>query len=133
MTKSIQRIISIVLCLLLCFSMAAYAFEEDSKGNEANNPRYNNITACSCELYISGINSTSEARLQTGNSMMIAIKMELQKLKDGSYTTVKTWTDSRTGTVLTMSENRLINIFATYRLKVTFTAGSETVVSYAYP
>ena len=133
MKKSVQKTASIVLCFLLLFSTAAFAFAGDPGENEPNNPRYVNIGAISCNLVISGINSTSEARLQANASMPLSIKMELQKLKDGSYTTVQTWTDSRTGTGLIMSETRLINIFATYRLKVTFTAGSETVVSYDYP
>ena len=53
--------------------------------------------------------------------------------KSGEYKTIETWNASRTGTILTMEEGRLINVLASYRLKVTFTAGSETVVSYAYP
>ncbi len=65
--------------------------------------------------------------------MSLSIKMELQKLKSGEYKTVETWNSSKTGYSIGMEESRLINIFATYRLKVTFTAGSETVVSYAYP
>ena len=32
-----------------------------------------------------------------------------------------------------MSESRNINLFSDYRLKVTFTAGSETETTYAYP
>jgi len=59
--------------------------------------------------------------------------MELQKKKSGTYTTIETWNSSRTGSVLTMSEDRLINVLSEYRLKVTFSAGTETVVAYAYP
>lgn len=59
--------------------------------------------------------------------------MELQKIKSGTYTTIETWNYSKTGTVISADESRLINILCTYRLKVTFTAGTETIVSYAYP
>ena len=59
--------------------------------------------------------------------------MELQKVKSGTYTTIETWSTSETGTTITITETRLINVLATYRLKVTFTAGSETIVRYAYP
>lgn len=60
------------------------------------------------------------------------IKMELQKEKSKTYETVETWTNSKTGTVLAMSESRNINVLCKYRLKVTFTAGKETEVVYKY-
>ena len=59
--------------------------------------------------------------------------MELQKLKNGNYSTIETYTKTGSGRYLDNTESRLINVLATYRLKVTFTAGGETVVSYAYP
>ena len=59
-------------------------------------------------------------------------KKELQKEKSKSYETVETWTSSKTGTVLAMSESRNINVLCKYRLKVTFTAGKETEVVYKY-
>ena len=58
--------------------------------------------------------------------------MELQKEKSKGYETVETWTSSKTGTVLAMSESRNINVLCNYRLKVTFTAGKETEVVYKY-
>lgn len=92
-----------------------------------------NVSSNSCQLSISGINSTSTAEMTAAKSMSLSIKMELQKLKSGSYSTIETWTSSKTGVSLSMSETRLINVLATYRLKVTFKAGSETLVRYAYP
>ena len=59
--------------------------------------------------------------------------MELQKKKSGVYETIETWSTSRTGMSLGMDEKRNINILCDYRLKATFTAGSETVISYDYP
>lgn len=65
--------------------------------------------------------------------MALSIKMEIQKKKSAGYETLKTRTSSKTGTYLTMSENRNINIFSDYRLKVTFIADSKTETTYAYP
>lgn len=59
-------------------------------------------------------------------------KKELQKEKSKSYETVETWTSSKTGTLLSVSESRNINVLCNYRLKVTFTAGKETEVVYKY-
>ena len=53
------------------------------------------------------------------------------KSKRRGYT-VETWTSSKTGTYLSMSESRNINILCDYRLKVTFTAGSEKETVYRY-
>lgn len=124
-----------VLCLLLALLMlggtwTAYAAIDDPP---VITPYYVNIVKHGENFAISGIKATCKASLQTGKSMKLTIKMELQKLKSGTYETIKTWTSSKTGTTLTMSESRNINIFCDYRLKVTYTAGSETVVAYRYP
>ncbi len=131
--KALKRILCVAMCLLMCGSMAAVALDVDSPETEIVEPRYVNITATTCSFNISGINSTSSAVIHAKKSMSLKIKMELQKKKSGVYKTIETWNASRTGTYLTMEEDRLINVLADYRLKVTFTAGSETVVSYAYP
>lgn len=39
----------------------------------------------------------------------------------------------KNGVTLAMSESRNINILCDYRLKATFTAGSESTVVYKYP
>ena len=95
-------------------------------------PYYTNITSCSVSLNVSGIKAECKATVRAKSSMNLKIKMELQKEKSSGYETVKTWTSSNTGILLTMSESRNINILRNYRLKVTFTAGSETQVMYKY-
>lgn len=123
-----------VLCLLLALFLlggacTAYAADDPP----AITPLAVNISRHSESFEISGIKATCKATLKADKSMKLTIKMELQKLKSGAYETIKTWTGSKTGTTLTMSESRNINIFCDYRLKVTFTAGSETVTVYRYP
>lgn len=126
--KNTKKFVAVLLCFIMifsCFQMSASA--EDAA------PYYQNISSNSCALIISGVNSTSEAKLTAARSMSLSIKMELQKVKSGTYTTIETWSSNKTGTSIYMTETRLINMLATYRLKVTFTAGSETIVRYAYP
>ena len=122
-----KRLFAVLMCVVMLFSfiqMFVYA----------SVAAYNmNIRTSECSLTISGINSTSKASMVTSTSMSLKIKMELQKLKNGTYTTVETWSASKTGTTLSMSETRLINALSTYRLVVTFHAGNETIVRYAYP
>lgn len=131
--KVLKKILCVAMCLIMCGSTAAMALTVDSPDTKIVEPAYENISANSCSLKISGVNSVSSAVLHAKGSMYLHIKMELQKKKSGIYQTIETWTASRTGMVLTMEEERLINVLASYRLKVTFTAGSETVVYYDYP
>ncbi len=126
--KKSKRLVAFVLCFIILFSsFQSIAF------CETNSVKYTNISTNEYLLTISGINSTSYAKMTAARSMSLSIKMELQKLKSGAYSTIETWTSNTTGVVLKMEESRLINLLATYRLKVTFTAGSETIVRYAYP
>ncbi len=64
----------------------------------------------------------------------VKIKMELQKLSGGDYSTVKTWEQTFSGRNGFMEESKLTNPFSTYRLKATFTAysgsNSETKTLY---
>ena len=96
-------------------------------------PYYINCGNTNSEIKISGIKATCSASLRVNKSMTLSIKMEIQKKKSSGYETLKTWTGSKTGTYLTMSESRNIKLFSDYRLKVTFTAGSEIKTTYAYP
>ena len=130
--KVLKKILCVAMCLIMCGSTAAMALTVDFPDTKIVEPAYENISANSCSLKISGVNSVSSAVLHAKGSMYLHIKMELQKKKSGIYQTIETWTASRTGMVLTMEEERLINVLASYRLKVTFTAGSETVVYYDY-
>ena len=131
--KVLTRILCLSMCLLMLGSMTAIALDVDSPETEIVEPRYANISSTGCSLKISGLNSTSSAFIHAKKSMSLKIKMELQKKKSGVYQTIETWNASRTGASLALEKDRLINVLADYRLKVTFTAGSETVVSYAYP
>lgn len=121
-----------MLAVVICFVMLFLCIQPISNADTASTMN-TNILSSSCSFTLSGINSTSSAKLTARTSMALNIKMELQKLKSGSYTTIETWTVSKTGTSLLMEETRLINVLSTYRLKVTFTAGSETLIRYAYP
>lgn len=122
-----KKAVSLLLCILMVFSCVQMSVCASAE------PYNLNIATSSCSFDISGINSTSRASMKTASKMSISICMELQKIKSGVYTTIETWSQSKTGISLALEETRLINALATYRLKVTFKAGSETIVRYAYP
>lgn len=134
MNKAIKisnTIVSILLSFLILIGLTSVA-NASVNGNNELAPCYINIANKSESITISSIKATCAASMSTNRTMRLTIKMELQKKKSNGYETVKTWTSSKTGTMLSMSESRNINALCTYRLKVTYTAGSEQVVAYKY-
>lgn len=134
MTKQnnkLNKFVLILLSFLMIFGNVAVANAADNHDNEVA-PLYVNISSHRESIEISGIKAKCSAKLYAKNSVPLKIKMELQKEKSKSYETVETWTSSKTGTLLAMSESRNINVLCNYRLKVTFTAGKETEVVYKY-
>ena len=134
MSNIIKKSVSVVLILTMLFSV--FAINTSANTVEEENtimPRFSTISAVSTSFTISGLNSTSSVSLSAKYSTSLYIKIELQKEKSTGYETIETWTKSGTGTMLALEENRLINIFSNYRIKVTCKAGSETHVKYDYP
>ena len=129
--KSIKQFVLIVLSFLMVFGNVAVADATVNYDNEVA-PLYVNILSHRESIETSGIKAKCTATLKSKKSVPLKIKMELQKEKSKGYETVETWTNSKTGTVLAMSESRNINVLCKYRLKVTFTAGKETEVVYKY-
>lgn len=119
--------------MLLSCPLCVHAATIDNDNNSQIELMYTTIETNRSSISISGIKSTCTASMTAKKSTTLKIKMELQKKKSSGYETVETWTSSRTGVSLSMSESRNINILCDYRLKVTFTAGSESTVVYKYP
>ncbi len=126
-----KRLFAAFLSSMLIFG-SAFTVNAAVKPDDTVSPCYVNIAEATGNLDISGIKAKCTATLKAKKSVNLSIKMELQKEKSNGYETVETWTSSKTGTYLSMSESRNINVLSTYRLKVTFTAGSETEVVYRY-
>lgn len=134
MSNIVKKSCSIVLILTMLFSI--FVINSSATTVEEENtimPRWSVINSVATSFTISGLNSTSSVSLLSKYSTSLYIKIELQKEKSTGYETIETWTKSGTGTVLVLEEDRLINILADYRIKVTCTAGGETHVTYDYP
>lgn len=129
--KAFKRIFLIMLSTVIVFSCANMVFAADDS-NCGIAPCYTNISRNTVSFSKSGIKVTGTATLTATKSMSLKIKMEVQKKSSGTYSTVETWNASKTGTSLSLSKSRNINLLYDYRLKVTFTAGSETTVVYKY-
>lgn len=132
MKRKLKAVLCLLLCAVFCVQMLAVAFASGSDETAPEETRYVNIYSCSCNCYISGLTLYAEADLSANRSMSLGITCELQKLKSGDYETIKTWTASDYNDEISWDDSRLINLFATYRIKVTFTAGGESTILYSY-
>lgn len=135
MTKSKMffcRTIAILMLLVSLFSSTVVASAK-TKDDNVVSPQYTTISRNSTCITISGITATCTTSMTSQYPTSLKIKMELQKKKSGTYETVETWTSSKQGVNIVMSESRNINVLCDYRLKATFTAGSESTVVYKYP
>ena len=129
-----RKSISLVLVLTMLFSVFAInSFANDTEDENEIMPRWSSISGVATSFTISGINSTSSVSITSKYSTSLYIRIELQKEKSTGYETIETWTKSGTGTMLGLEKDRLINIFANYRIKVTCSADGETHVKYDYP
>lgn len=95
-------------------------------------PRYSTIASYSVGFDVSGFDLTSTVTLSAQCKTSLKIVVYLQKETSSGYETVKTWTKTGTGYILTLEESATANIFLNYRIKVTMTAGSETITVYRY-
>ncbi|MFR5876136.1 MAG: hypothetical protein ACLUFN_06570 [Eubacterium sp.] len=131
--KTFCRLFCVVLALVTVFASSSFSAFAAVKDEDIAVPYYTTIGTTSYGINISGITASCRASLSSKTSTTLKIVMELQKKGSSSYSTVKTWSDSRTGTALGVTGSKAINLLSTYRLKVTFTAGSEKVTYYDYP
>ena len=133
MKKRSFKILSFIMALImaLSFGTATFAETDDVSDNEPGY-RFSTIASTATSFTISGLTAECCAILTAKYSTTLKIKMELQKKSSGTYSTVKTWNKSATGVSTGVEGTKIINPLSTYRLKVTYTAGSETYVAYKY-
>ena len=110
----IKQIFAIVFSVLLMFSSCIVA---NADINDSISICYAEINSRDVNLTISGIKATCKASLFAKKSTTL---------------TVETWTKSGNGLKLDLLETRNINRLCKYRIKATFTAGSEKEIVYQY-
>lgn len=130
----IIKLCSVFLVMVLIFSMTSIcSFAENDVKIVESKTTYIDSTYGNIEH---GVLKTTVSAKMTASSVAtsVKIKMELQKLSSGSYSTVETWEQTFSGKSATMEESKITNPLSTYRLKATFTAysgsASETKILY---
>ena len=128
---------SISLLMALCMLLSVFGIAVSASANDGETagdaPRYTVIASTSYGITISGLKAYCTGALTAQYSTSLNIKLELQKKSSGTYSTIKTWTGSKTGVAMSLEGSKTINPLSDYRLKATFKAGSETVTYYDYP
>ena len=133
MKKYSFKILSVIMAMLMALSFGSVALAESNDTTDGEiDYRFSTIGSTALGFDINGLTAECNAKLTAQYSTSLKIKMELQKKSNGSYSTIKTWTKSVTGISTTLAGSKIINPLSTYRLKATFTAGSETHVMYKY-
>ena len=134
MKKSFKKLIAFLLVFMLIFLLTVYnnALNTSALEQEVDGVKYSTILSNRSNISKNGIIVTCKASLEARYSTNLKIVMTLQKNTSSGYTDVKTWTATGSGTYLDAEESRVINILYTYRFKVTFTAGNESVTTYSH-
>lgn len=134
MSNMVKKSLSMVLILTMLFSVFAITSSANTVEDDNNiMPRWSVLSGVATSFTISGLVATASVSMSAQYSTSLSIKIELQKEKSTGYETIETWTKSGTGTYLNLEEDRLINLLADYRIKVTCTADGEIHVKYDYP
>jgi hypothetical protein len=129
--KKIISLVLVVVLFALLFTMSCSA----GKVSKEYDAKFTYIATCGGSIDHGTFSTTVTAKI-TGKASVtsVKIKMELQKLSSGTYSTIKTWEETFSGNVGSMEESKVTNALSTYRLKATFTAysgsASETKTVY---
>lgn len=122
MKKTIIKILSVFACVTIIMSLFS-TFSFSVQDCKETGEKYTYIDVYRGEID-HGMLITTMAVKVTGKSSVtsVKIKMELQKLSSGSYSTIETWEQTFSGRTGTLEAEKLTNPLSTYRLKATVTA-----------
>ena len=134
--KITKRLLSLALAILILLSSFSAVACEPAKAEENEYeimPCFTSIMTEKYSIVIEGLKAIATASLVPVYKTSLQITLELQKYTNGGWYTDKKWVASAYDVYLITEQSKLINIFAEYRLKVTFKADKETSVRYRYP
>ena len=136
MKSKFVAICSVILVIVVAVSLLSTIVTAEDKINE-NGVKLTYIDSYSGSIKKGLVSTTIRAQVTgTYSVTKVKIKMELQKLSSGSYSTVETWEQTFNSISGSMEESKLTNPFSTYRLKATVTAysgsNSESQTFYEY-
>lgn len=134
MRIKVIAIVSLVMAYVILIStFSGYGFNSFDTSSE----KMTYIDSYSGEIDHGVLTTKVRAKIIGKSSVTsVKIKMELQKLTSGNYSTIETWEQTVNSSVGSMEESKITNPLSTYRLKATVTAysgsNSESKTFYAY-
>ena len=94
--------------------------------------RYMNIDLISASITSKGTKVYLSTSVVSKSRNNIKILMCLERLDGTTYKTIADWSNSGTGTTLSVSGSRVYNVLKKYRLRSVVTVGNESVTVYRY-
>ena len=134
--KITKRLLSIALAIMILFSAFSAAACETAKADENEYeimPCFTTIVTEKYAIDISGLTAYVFASVIPAYKTSLQITLVLQKYKNGGWYADQTWVGTAYNDYLYLDGKKTINIFAEYRLKVTFKADQETSTRIMYP
>ena len=118
------RLILLTLLLAMLFALQPFSvLAAVEKSQQPEDVRAVLINSADARIDHGTVTTTVFAAVEGISSVTsVKIQLELQKLSGGSYSTVKTWSETFSGRSGALEKSRVINPFSTYRLKATVTA-----------
>ena len=130
-----KRLVSVSLSLILCLFLLqgpAYAI---SLKDDMNMPMWVDTNRSNVGIRINGSNATCYGLIKGArNTTKVSATMSLQKKSGSSWTTVKTWSSSNSGSSLSFSRSASVSKGNAYRLQVkaTTVTNGRSVISTMY-
>lgn len=137
MRKKCSWLMVVLCCVLMMHTTPVMAAGAQDDSRVTVMPRAVYIAVASIDMQISNGTAYISADLSGHTDVTkVTIKAELQRKKDGSWKTIKTFTKSKNSRVVVMEEEYPVDSETyTYRVKATFTAysgsSSESRIGYS--
>lgn len=142
MKTKINRIFTFILTIIIVFTFGA----NTALASETKSPTYDviitddsgvdliymNIDLISASITSKGTKVYLSTSVVSKSRNNIKILMCLERLDGTTYKTIADWSNSGTGTTLSVSGSRVYNVLKKYRLRSVVTVGNESVTVYRY-
>lgn len=142
MKTKINRIFTFVLTIIIVFTFGANtALASETKSpidsvtitdDSGVDLLYMNIDLISASITSKGAKVYLSTSVVSKSRNNIKILMCLERLDGTTYKTIADWSNSGTGTTLSVDGSRVYNVLKKYRLRSVVTVGNESVTVYRY-
>lgn len=132
----VKKVLSVILCVVLCFTMQTVMFAKTVGGSAIISPMFVNVNSVSASLAFSG-DTAYITGMVTGSSGVtkITANVMLQRKNGSTWENVTSWSSTTNSSTMIISKSATATKGYTYRarLDVTATAGntSENITQYS--